>query len=501
MERKNASDRLKELFSEAFVKNDPETLSKYSSSISGTSLEPLCIVYPTSVAEVQKLVSSCPELGIRLYPISRGKNLGYGEAQGSGPGQVIVDLSKMNRIIHVDAKMATATLEPGVSQHQMYKFLRDNHPALQTDVTGAGLDASITGNILERGFGHTDYGDRWSRVINMKIVTPDGELLHTGMGSLENADAQNVYRYGIGPTIDGLFTQSGMGIIVEITIELMPAPECVEMFVFSTRDENDAGKLTEVIRNLKLNGVVNSAVHIANRSRAIGDKANRFAGAWNLSGVITGTPGMVRGKRRAVKKEFRKYINRYKLHFLGKRSMSLVKWIHENIKPVPVYDALRDAFDLITGVPTDHPLKTLLNDDALTSEQIDTRHYKTCFSWINAVCQCREESINELLGLISSEFTEHGYEFRVTFTAVNPRTLIMISNISYPRNESEIQKAEKFLIRCQKKLADNGFYPYRSGSGIHEKTPQHAPAYMEFLKKIKGTIDPHGIIAPGKYNL
>jgi 4-cresol dehydrogenase (hydroxylating) len=335
----------------------------------------------------------------------------------------------------------------------------------------------------------------------MKIVTPDGELLHTGMGSLKDSDAQNVYRYGIGPTIDGLFTQSGMGIIVEITIELMPVPECVEMFVFSSRDENDAGRLTEVIRNLKLNGVVNSAVHIANRSRAIGEKTNRFAGAWNLSGAITGTPGMVRAKRKAVKKEFRRHIKTYKLHFLGKRSMSLVKWIHEHIKPVPVYDALRDAFDLITGVPTDHPLKTLLNDDDLTSEHIDTRHYKTCFSWINAVCQCREESINKLLHLINSEFTEHGYEFRVTFTAVNPRTLIMISNISYPRSEPEIQKAEEFLTRCQKKLTDNGFYPYRSGSGIHEKTPQHESSYHEFLKRIKETIDPNGIIAPGKYNL
>src|SRR5947199_1993801 len=58
-----------------------------------------------------------------------------------------------------------ANIQPGVTKNQLYQLLKTNNIPLQLDVTAAGLDASTTGTILDRSFGHPDYADRISQHI------------------------------------------------------------------------------------------------------------------------------------------------------------------------------------------------------------------------------------------------------------------------------------------------------------------------------------------------
>jgi len=480
---------------------DSASLHKYASSITGSFIKPVCVAFPSSTKTVSEIVKLANQHNLKLYPISKGKNLGYGDAQATSESQVIIDLSRMNQIIEVDPAMCYATIQPGVTQEQFFNFLRDGDYPMQLDVTGAGLEASIVGNVLERGFGHTDYGDRFSKVINMEVVIPSGEIIKTGYGDFANVDAKNVYRYGFGPMLDGLFSQSNFGIITSMTFELMPIPEKTLMFVFSTNNPSDLKSIVTAVRELKLNGIVNSAIHIANKSRAVGEKGNKFVGAWNLSGSVTGTAGIVNAKRRAVKKIFRKHLSHYKLWFINAWMIKSLAWVNNHVRAISVYKPLKDIFDLQKGEPTDEPLRTLLNDETLRSKTISPEGYTTCFSWINAVCKADGESADRVMKLLSSLFNQHGYEFRVTLTAENPRTLILISNISYPRNGDAIKKAEDFCRLCYQELVSNGFYPYRSGSGMYDKLPKHSDAYLNILKKLKHSFDPKEILAPGKYNI
>ncbi len=501
MEEQNASARLIDALGDAFVKSDDSTLARYASSINGAFVKPSCIVFPDSPEAVVTVIRVARELKLELFPVSRGRNFGYGDAQGTRPGQVIVDLSRMNRITEVNDKMAYATIQPGVSQQHLYRHLRENHPGLQLDVTGAGLDASIMGNMLERGFGHTDYGNRFARIISLKVATPNGEILDTGFAGLEKADAAPVYRYGIGPVLDGLFSQSNFGIVVEMTFELMPVPDRTEMFVFSTGARDGIAGMVRAVRELKLNGLVHSAIHIANKARAVGKNKTRFAGAWNMSGSVSGPPGVVAARRRAVRTIIRRHTGRHKLWFVGRRMIRFIAWVHRHVRHIDVYDALREAYDLQTGIPTDHSLQTLLDDPALRSESLDPSQYNICFAWINAVCRADEESVTRLLGIMEPLFESHGYEFRVTFTAVNPRTLIMISNITFTRDDDQADKARAFTGLVAGQLSAAGFYPYRSGSGMHEKVPDFPGPYTGLVSAIKQALDPDGIIAPGKYKI
>src|SRR5262245_39300448 len=70
-------------------------------------------VAPGSVEEVQALMRIANERRIPMYPISTGRNLGYGGSAPALTGSVVLDLRRMNRILDVSEPNASALVEPG----------------------------------------------------------------------------------------------------------------------------------------------------------------------------------------------------------------------------------------------------------------------------------------------------------------------------------------------------------------------------------------------------
>jgi len=73
----------------------------------------LAALLPSCEADVVAIVSTAARFGIPLYPISTGKNWGYGSANPAVDDCVLVDLSRMDRIVEIDAELGLATIEPG----------------------------------------------------------------------------------------------------------------------------------------------------------------------------------------------------------------------------------------------------------------------------------------------------------------------------------------------------------------------------------------------------
>src|SRR5690242_3130916 len=83
-------------------------------------------VAPSTVEQVQQIARIANEHRIPLYPISTGKNLGYG---GSAPilsGSVVVDLKRMNKILSVDEGRCQAIVEPGVSYFDLHNYIEEH---------------------------------------------------------------------------------------------------------------------------------------------------------------------------------------------------------------------------------------------------------------------------------------------------------------------------------------------------------------------------------------
>src|SRR5271168_2623100 len=82
------------------------------------------ILYPQTRKQVQDCLRIASENGIPVYPISTGKNWGYGSKGPASTGCVLIDLSRMNRILEFNEDLAYVTIEPGVTQQQLWDYLR-----------------------------------------------------------------------------------------------------------------------------------------------------------------------------------------------------------------------------------------------------------------------------------------------------------------------------------------------------------------------------------------
>ena len=160
----------------AHVLRDPEALRQASTTTFATNTTVKAIIRPGNRDEVQQCVQIANRFGTPIYPISTGKNWGYGSRVPVRNG-VSLDLGRLNRILDFDEELAYVTIEPGVTQRQLHEFLSAQRSRLWMDATGASPDCSIIGNTLERGFGHTPMGDHCGSACGFEIVLPNGDCM------------------------------------------------------------------------------------------------------------------------------------------------------------------------------------------------------------------------------------------------------------------------------------------------------------------------------------
>lgn len=508
--------------------SDSAALDSYSRTTLAKATRPCCVLYPTSTEEVQQVVRIANEHGVVLYPVSRGKNWGYGDACAPSENAAIVDLTRMNRIVEVNVDLAYAVIEPGVSQAELHEYLQANNTGLWMDCTGAGRDASLVGNTLDRGFGHTRYGDHFATACGMEAVLADGRVLNTGYSHYPNAQSSHVYRYGVGPFLDGLFCQSNYGIVTKIGLWLMPKPEAFSCFAITVPEDEKLELLIDRIRPLRMAGIVNAALHIGNDLRILSSRTHYpwdlaqgvtplpehlrkqmreelAIGAWTAAGAITGTKGHVRASKRALRQALSGLGT---LRFVGDNMLALGEWVVGKLGTVGLgaglrqqLTALRPVYDLLQGKP---------NDDALHGAQWRLRQPPGHASadplesgcgliWISPVVPMTGKHAREVLQIVEPIFAAYRFEPLATFTMINERAMIGILNMAFDRNEEEeATRAEACYHDVTSKLVEAGYIPYRVSLAGMEHLQDNS-VFWEVATAVKRTLDPKDIIARGRY--
>ncbi len=535
----NAIDAWQQALGPPHVAVDPAALARYARTTApgipqspaphpGPDSGPGAILFPDSTAQVQDIVRIAAQYGVPVYPISRGKNWGYGDANPPTPGQVIVDLQRMNRIIEVNPELAYAVIEPGVTQQQLSDYLTQHGHDLWMDSTGAGPQASLVGNTLDRGFGHTRYGDHFLNTCGMEVVLADGRILNTGFGHYPNAQAHRVYRYGVGPFLDGLFGQSNFGIVTQIGLWLMPKPEAFCAYFFSAPNDADLADLVDHLAKLRLAGLLQSTLHIANDLRAVSartrypwdltggqtplPRAVRLKlrqqyglGAWNGIGAVYGTAESVR----VVKQAVRQALRGYRVKFLDDRRLSHAKRLRSLLGKIglgrglgELIDLVEPVYGLLKGVPSDEPLAGVSwrVRDAGPPKPIDPLDQHAGLMWVSPVLPTSGQAAQEVVTLIEPIYKKHGFEPLVTFTMITDRAMVCVSNLSFDqRQPQETRSAQACYDELMAALIANGYIPYRTGPGGYAKLVGEGSVFWSVAGQLKAMLDPHGIIAPGRY--
>jgi FAD/FMN-containing dehydrogenase len=167
-----------------------------------------CVVCPASTEQVQAIMKAANTHHIPLWPVSIGRNFGYGGAAPRVRGSVVVDLGRrMNKILEINEPGAFALVEPGVTFQGLYDAIKKRGLNFTIDVPDLG-GGSVLGNTVERGVGYTPYGDHFMIHCGMEVVLPNGEVVRTGMGSMPDsrqatgsANTWQLFPYGEGLSI------------------------------------------------------------------------------------------------------------------------------------------------------------------------------------------------------------------------------------------------------------------------------------------------------------
>ena len=515
------------------VLDDDITIERYARSTASRSTRPIAVVYPGSHAEVVALVRLAAEHAIALYPVSTGRNWGYGDACAVESGQLIVELSRMNRIISVDAELAYAVIEPGVTQQQLSDYLREQKLDLWMDCTGAGPDTSLMGNILERGFGHSPYGNRLQHVSGMQVVLANGDVLHTGFGHYPKARATHIFPYGVGPFLDGMFTQANFGIVTQIGMWLMPKAACLNHFLCSVERHEDIGAVIDALRPLRMDGTLRSIVHIGNDLRvlsggqvfprelaggasslpqALRAQMRELAGvgAWVVSGALYGSAAQVAAARAAVRSALKgtaaktRFIDERKLRVgallgrllgqsaAGKRIRQQVAFgesLFAMNRGIPNGRFLAGAYwRRRGGLPADFP------------RQANPALDNCGMLWVSPILPTRGADVLALHALVAPVFERNGIDLFVTFSMINERSLGAVITVCYDKeNAEEVARARRCYADVFELCMAEGYIPYRVGNQSMAQLDPHADVYWKTVARIKDALDPQGLLAPGRY--
>ena len=223
-ESRALSDRLAGVVGAEHVLTGEEDRRFYAMDVYNTRELPLAVVQPGDLDELQSLARLAAQANLALVP--RGGGASYTDAYLPATEQsLLIDTSRMNRVLEINAEDMYVTVEPGVTWHDLWQTLGEQ--GLRTPFWGpfSGLKATIGGSTSQNSvsLGSGAYGISADSVLSFDVVLAGGELLRTGSASIANG--LPFFRW-YGPDLTGLFTgdAGALGIKARITLRLIREP-------------------------------------------------------------------------------------------------------------------------------------------------------------------------------------------------------------------------------------------------------------------------------------
>lgn len=178
---------------------------------------PDVVVFVENIEQVQNVVKLANKYKTPI--ICRGAGTNVVGACSTEHGGIILNFSKMNKILEINRENMTARVQSGVVLGNLQKAVESFGLFYPPDPSNLAV-STIGGSIAQSSGGAKSfkYGTTKDYVIDMKVVMANGEILQTGSNTIKNATGYNLNTLFVG-------SEGTLGIVIEATIKLIPKPE------------------------------------------------------------------------------------------------------------------------------------------------------------------------------------------------------------------------------------------------------------------------------------
>jgi 4-cresol dehydrogenase (hydroxylating) len=511
------------------VVSDAAARARVEAATFETAFSVPAILRPGSREEVQACVRTANRHGVPFHPVSGGKNWGYGSRVPSADGCVLLDLARLDRIVEFDPRLAWVTVEPGVTFRRLLGFLDEQNAGLFMAATGSSPDASLIGTALERGDGTGPCGDIFQHVCAMEVVLPTAECIHTGLARFPGALAAPLHRWGVGPSLDGLFSQSNLGIVTRMTFWLTPLPVHFQLFFSTIRTADKLERWVDALQGLSMRGVLPSPFYLWNDAKALsllrrypwqaaGGRTplpeeilqqfhrRRWGGCWAASGALYSPSNRVgRAQKAMVRSLLHPWCDR--LLFLTPAVSRLARLIRTPYRRLTGRDLRRIAHyrerNPFLGWPLERNLASAYwRKKGAFPEMNDPDRDRCGFIWVSVALPFRGSDLRKAEAISTPIFRDHGFEANLAAIGISPRCLYFLAAVIYDRDvPGEDARAKACHDRLLSELMRAGYYPFRLGLQSMDAPLSADDDTGRVLRRLKETLDPRHILSPGRYEL
>jgi hypothetical protein len=479
---------------------------------------PSAALAPDTVEQVQAIARIANRYRIPLYPISTGRNLGYGGSAPNHSGDVVLDLKRMNRVLEVNERNGYALVEPGVSYFDLYRHIQEKGLKVWIDVPDPGWGSPM-GNALDRGGGYTthEYRNHFDAHCGMEVVLADGEILRTGMGAMPGAKTWQQYKTGFGPWIDGIFSQSNFGIVTKIGFWLLPEPDAYFSATVSVPRHADLIPLIDTLNYLENSRICNGMSTLV--SPVMGMPAPNDAKPPSAEMLAMITQAVDEDRPAALEAH---------AAASGQPYWSLTVKFYGPAKVLPLqWEFAKQRFAQIPGAQFQDGELIKLPLPAAKKEQVHKVEFGipnlTIFGmgarnannptptdghqWFSPIIPRTGEAVFEA----NKVFREAGRDFGLPVPPFSipfcfwERSFLFLFGFPVTHDAAANRKTRESFRKLVEIAAGHGWGEYRTAPAYQDlimKTYSfNNHALLRFHEKLKDAVDPNGILSPGRYGI
>lgn len=492
---------LRELLPAEHVFDGVDAIAKRVGATYDDARAPVALIYAENRSQVRDVVTIASQFRVGVYPVSTGRNWGYGSNSPCREHCLLLDMSKMNAILAVDPVLGTATVEPGVTFDQLASHLRLHARRFAANVTGAPGNTSVLGNALERGVGIGRYADRFASVLGLEVLLSSGEIVRTGTARQGTGHLPH-RRESFGADLTGLFAQSNLGVVLSMTIPLQRRGSANREIKIGFDGRPRLRKAIDRLRDLRLGGVLDSQFVLWNdyrqfarlmaypsefvRGKIIGPRLRRqmraVAGVreWTLRVCLYGVDKRIVDAHEAVLRE----------QFVGPgfvcSARSIPAWARGS-----AYVGSADTSSLDSLYWRMDPLSVRTNNP--DQDGVGA-------IWAEFACPLLGSAVDEATAHGSAILSRHGFEPLTMLVGAWERSVTVVFLILYDRRRQRVDESAK---RCYRDLLDDmhgrGLAPARLPAFAMDMPAASADATNEVLRRLKSAFDPAGVMSVGRY--